>query len=245
MIEIDTIGEVKTAIVSNCKRLNGNELPLDIESLWLTPESNDFVLENSVRLDQLKVLYIANCNQPLLELVDKSSVMRLESLLVAQAPSCLTDVEILAELPKLKSLKIREQSVNSESVDWLCQQTQLTSLALTDTDVDDSVIARLGCKETLRRLDLFRSEVSFDSVQLYGALFPSNRSLDIQGTGVSGSSVEIIGRMFPNLERLLAEETNLSVADVGEIASWEKLKVLSTGHPDIDFDHHGDPFWDL
>ncbi len=217
----------------------------DVETLCLTPESGDFEVQTPLHLPRLRTLCVAKCRQPLLAMIGKDTLAGLRTLLVADAAGSLTDILRLGELRGLEDLMIRQQQLEDDAINWICRQETIRSLSLTDTNVSDSVISMLGCKCTLRRLDLFRSAVSFQDKRLCNDVFPAVRSLDVSGTKVSGASVEIIRFVFPQLERLLAHETELAESDIRSIAAWDGLRVLSTDTPGIDFDNHGSDFWDL
>lgn len=228
-------------------QLEGADLDrlLDVEILEFKPEAADFQLDAPLHLPNLQMLNIASSRQPILEVIGSTSLMGLRYLVVVDGSIALEGIRKLGILPKLEHLFIRHQRLNDESVDWICRQKRIKELALTDTNFSDSMVAKLDCKNFLRKLDLFRSVVSFSDRQIFGEKFPFVRSLDVAETGVSGKSIETIQWLFPQLERFLAEKNQLSDADVRKLATWTKLKVLQTNTPDVDFDFHGQIIWDL
>lgn len=228
------------------EQLDDSDLALisDVDTIELKPKTDDFELRSPLLLPKLRVLYIEKCHQLLSNMVCQDSLNNLTYLLVLNSPISLDVLTKDVEVPNLKKLTIRYQHIDDLSANWICQQKKLTHLSIPDSDATDSLISMLSCKSTLERLDLFRSNVLFQDNRLLDSVFPLVRSLNVSETNISGASVETIHRMFPRLQRLLATETQLSESDVKKIATWDGLKVLSTGNPDIDFDHHRQTFWD-
>lgn len=243
MIEFCTINGLRTAIVDGCIDDSDVGRIAKVESLWLTPETTDFEVKAPLQVRHLRILYIQRCRQPLFELVRKECLARLRTLIVWEAAESLVGVWELGELPELKTLKIRGQELESQVVDWICRQKTIDTLDLMETNASDSLIARLGCKEHLKWLDLMRSDVSFSQPEVLDEPFPLVSSLDVSETSVSSNSIATIKFLFPRLGRFLAEHTQLRDVDVKEIASWEGLKILATNTPGVDFDKHGHRFW--
>lgn len=245
MIDLTTMNGAQAAIVRECLDQSDVGYLAGVETLWLTPETDKFILTHAIRVPRLRTLYVAECHQPLLEMVERESLLNITTLVVAGAPAVLTGILELGCLAELKTLKIRRQELRTELIEWVSEQHSLVSLALTDTNACDEVVASLSCSGHLRQLDLFRSDVSLCSAKLSGCLFSMVRSLDVSETKVSGDSIKTLRTLFPHIERLVAQCTRLRDIDLRQIAEWEGLVILDTNTPEVDFDRHGDDFWEV
>lgn len=244
MVDLFSFGENRLA-ASVTREPNAVEQHrmVEVEALNVTPESAGMRFKAPLRLPKLRQLVLRNCQQSLLEMLTIDSLKQLDYLILYHSPDNLVDVVRIQDFPELKKLTVRQQFLDAVSKEWICRHQNLTHLALPETNACDATIQNLNCKQTLQRLDLFRSEVVLEDQQLRQSVFPELSSLDVSETRVSGASIEIIHMLFPRLGRLLAEQTSLTEVDVRQISLWKGLKILSTGHPAVDFDHHQQTFW--
>jgi hypothetical protein len=202
-------------------------------------------LREPLNLPGLKVLYVSSNTLPIVQFVNTDCLVGIEWLLVASSPGSLIGLSWLGSFAKLSRLKIRQQSLRQDELDWILQQSAIQFLSITDVPVDDVAIASLSCHSALKRLDLYRTAIRMESSMLDRCLFGSVRSLDVSDTSVGSSGVSKMESSFPSIERLIATGTSLSHTDVTRICKWPKLRVLETGYKDLDFDNVNDSFWDL
>lgn len=243
MIEIVNM-QLRTAIVRGPLEPSDYELFANIESLHIEPASRDFVFRSPLLIPNLHTLYVRECDQPILQMVAPESLQNLRTFISADAAPAMNGISALGELPRLKSLHVHRQELSQEVLGWVARQSALISLYLATTNASDSAIANLACHESLRLLDIWRTNVSLRSSDAFAGPFPALRSLDVSETQVAGSSIETMEYLFPAIERFVGRDALLETADVKRIASWSRMRVLDTNTPGVDFDLHQDQFWD-
>jgi hypothetical protein len=244
MLSIENFSGLLTAIVRENLESVDYERIVKCSGLWIKPEADNFWVDTTLDIPHLQILYVANCRQRILDMVSLDSLKNLEKLLVVNTENGMKDFQTLGKSHKLKAIMIRRQKLTSESVEWIAQQSKISSIALTDVDASDMTISQLQCREQLKRLDLFRTDVTFTHSELFSGPFSKVKYLDISGTNVSGLSVSIIKELFPSLEELNLEDTQLSFSHLQDIAAWEGLLRLNSNTPELDFDRRQNGFWD-
>lgn len=243
-LEVETIDGRRTAYIREESDIQEVRAIQGIESLWIMSECRSWVQE-PLLLSGLKVLYVSSNTMPIIELVAVDCLANLDWLLVVASPGCLVGLSSLEPFRNLTRLKVRQQPLDVDEARWIQLQTQVQFLSLTDVPIEDRNLASLSCKSVLRRLDVYGTNIRFDSPALDGCRFEAVRSLDVSNTQLGSDSVPQLCRSFPNLERLIATGTKLTSKDVSEIRSLPKLRVLDTGFKELDFDNVNDSFWDL
>jgi hypothetical protein len=244
-IEVSNAGGMKTAELTTDAGVADIAMLKDIEALQIAPQRKLLNFSQPCSFPTLRVLHVKNCLQRLVDMVDTRTLQNLKWLVVSDSEGSLVGMASLGAFDNLERLKIRMQTLLNEELEWLFQVKHLQSLAITDSTITDESLLRLTCRESLRRLDVFRTKIALVPIGFSECVFSSVRSLDISETEVDSNSIEVIQRMFPNLERLIAQRTRLAKDDIRKISGWPALKVLNTDNPGLDFDHHGDEFWDL
>jgi hypothetical protein len=242
--DIKLIDGKRTAILRSSPSAAEVDIICVADSLWVKPIAEDCLIGEPLSMPNIRQLYLAKCCQSLRQILTRDTLAKLHSLLISESDLALFEVEDVGCLPNLESLYIRRQYIEDDGFRWIGRQKNCLSLALTDTNATDDKLAMLECHAVLRRLDIFRTEVTFSGLSEFANQFPGVRSLDISETPVSSLTVATLRQLFPRLERLIAQRTDLTEFDLKQIASWPTLKVLDTGVPEIDFDYHNDPFWD-
>lgn len=243
-LEVKTIDGRRTAYIREESDIRDVRSIQGIEALWIMSECRTWVQE-PLQLSDLKVLYVSSNTLPIIELVAVDCLANLDWLLVAASPKCLVGLSSLKPFRNLTRLKVRQQTLDADEKRWIELQIHVQFLSLTDVPIDDQSIASLSCKSSLRRLDVYSTNIRFDAPVLDGCRFDAVRSLDISKTQVGSDGVSQLCRSFPNLERLIATGTKLTMKDVSEIRGLPKLRILDTGFKELDFDSVNDPFWDL
>lgn len=222
----------------------------DLESLedidLLKVDATDEVLRFDRRyaIPGLRYLQIESCNQPIVEMFSAQTLESLKWLVVACSEDTFLGMQLIGPLDHLEKLYIRYQQLHEKELAWLFELKGLLMLAITDSPINDEALAQLACKDNLRSLDLVRSCVTLNSRALLGCVFPAVRTLDVSQSDIGSDSIEVIRRVFPLLERLQVTQSKLTEDDVRTIAHWPGLRVLDTGTPEVDFDNHGETFWD-
>ncbi|TWT94950.1 hypothetical protein [Neorhodopirellula pilleata] len=243
-LEVELIDGRRTAYIREESDIFEIQTIQGIESLWVMSECRGWLRE-PLRLPELKVLYVSSSTLPIIQLIDSGCIARLEWILIAASPGSLTGLSSIDILKSLSRLKVRQQRLEQDEVTWIHRQTDIKFLSLTDLPIDDTVLAALNCKSSLRRLDVYGTNVRFESNAIEACRFEYVRSLDISNTHVGSSGASRICTAFPNIERLIATGTRLTSSDVSEIRRLPKLRVLETGYKELDFDNVNDAFWDL
>ena len=99
--------------------------------------------------------------------------------LTAQPNLTKTDVEMIGQLRKLKTLNLRETQVDDSSLAGISQLTELENLDLLKTRVTDAGLAALAGLRNLKRLELSFTAVTDDGIGSVAAL----TSLRVLGLG--------------------------------------------------------------
>lgn len=234
-----------TVVVHNYVTYSDLERLAHADRLCLTPGDANIKLPAPLFAPRLRVLHVAKCHQPLTQLVSAETLQAVKTMLIVESEHCLDGLTVIGECPRLEQVIVRRQKLSAAATEWLCGQSGLKSLSLTDMPINDATIAQLGCKAVLRRLDVFRTNVAFAREEEYEDIFPAVRSLDISETRVSSDAVGVMRCLFPQVERLMAHDTAMTEDDLRVISKWSNLRVLDSNTPGVDMDLSGEEFWDL
>lgn len=219
------------------------EIEDGIDTVFLVVKDEAFRIRRPLRLSRVVSVHLRRYRQPLVQVFEQGMLAKLEYLTILASPEAMEGIEESGAIQSLMYLVIREQRLGSRVSSWIMSQSALKTLSLTGTDVSDSIIAHLGCRQTLRRLDLWNSPITFAKAVFVGEPFFNVKSLDVSETRVDSTSVDIIHTHFPSLERFVARGTMLTRKDVAMIAQWPGLRLLDTGFTDLDVGVDNDESW--
>jgi hypothetical protein len=184
-------------------------------------------------------------SQSLHDVLDVLTLKQLRSVVIVNSSRCLDELCSLGQLPGLKVLKMRGFTLTELAASWVSKQVGLQALALTETPIGDQMLANLQCRESLHRLDVFRSCVTLASQELSDVVFPRVFSFDVSETRVNSQSVATLLRCFPNVQRLILNNTGLAKSDLQRIALLESLQVLVSDFEEFQFSRLQGDFWPI
>lgn len=134
-------------------------------------------------------------------------------------------LEVLADLPRLKHLKIGHTKVSDSGLRFLRPLTGLESLALIQTQVSDAGLVHLEGLRNLKSLTLHNAPVK-DAGMKSLARLESLQQLDLESTQVGDAGLAEL-RNLKNLRRLLLSRTNVTDAGLVHLAGLTNLVELA------------------
>lgn len=208
--------------------------------------SNEAVrVESPLHLPYLERIGITDCDQPLDEILSKETLNSLKTLGFLRSPECISRSGYLGELKSIEKLYVRHQPICDDDWMWITAQPRIKSLGLTATNTTDLNLVQLSCKESLLKLDVYKTQVELRSENVRGATFPSLICLEVSGNPLSEKIRDKIHSLFPCLQRLHMTDTRVTFEELRSLKCLPGLRLLETGNPDIDFDLTDSEFWDL
>lgn len=216
----------------------------DCNNLYFKLTEGCVELDHPLELPRAKKILIEGSETRLCDLLSPTTYSHVLSLGVSKSPNFFDGFDDIANLLHLRDLSIRNQELCRNSKCLLSELRELKSLSLTNCDASDEVLLSLQCTQTLRRLDLYQTEISFSAPCLEGLVFSNVRSLDVSQAKITSTSLEQIQCIFPKLKRFICTQNELSIEDFRCVRNWDDLVIFQSGFVEIDFDNVGQMFWD-
>ncbi|MEZ6090399.1 MAG: hypothetical protein R3C05_20730 [Pirellulaceae bacterium] len=134
---------------------------------------------------------------------------------------------LLADLPKLTKLRVRETRIRGEDAASLAKLQQLRDLDLSESPVQDAIMEHVAQLPKLEELSLWNTEVSAEGLaKLEGKLSLKQLSLEGLGDTIDDDALDIIATMT-NLESLDLAGTGVTDEGMSKLHGLKKLKSLN------------------
>lgn len=140
----------------------------------------------------------------------------------------------LLVFPTLQTLTVEGPSITEQLAPRIAEATQLTSLAMRNTLVNDQGIEQFRDLKSLRIIDLRLSALLTDAAMETLSAMPSLRAVRLSGVNLTDAGLAKLLEL-PNLTELdLRNCRQISKDGIAQIGKKRSIRVLKLGGPEID-----------
>lgn len=197
------------------------------------------------RVPNIKMLQVSEMNDSIAHIFAGVQLSQLEVLNSYKSPGSLVDANGVLVGGKLRYVIVRCQQLSVGEFRWLASLALVQFFSITDVNLRDEHLCKLKSRESLKRLDIWKTGVKLEPALYTNITFPRVRSLDVSHCDMRNISCESLQSIFPCLERVVIRKSSIPRQVAEEMSRAVKLKVFDSDYADLNFDQTSDEFWDL
>ena len=200
-----------------------NLVNLDVASNTLLTDAAAKEIAKIEKLESLSLLFCGFSELGIMYIADMEKLRALDIRGNGQVGD--GGLEVLAELPALRSLKHRSTTISDDGIRALTEAKALDSLLMQDFNITGKAGQYLRKMEKLTSLEIFRCE-KFDSTGVLALKGMKLNRLQLRGLPIDDSAMEAF-KELPTIKRLYLHELP-SVTDTGvaNIVTLKDMEIL-------------------
>lgn len=134
-------------------------------------------------------------------------------------------IQMLADMPRLRNLRLNGKWVNRRFVAALSALEHLEGLSIINGTADDSWLRPITSLSRLQRLSLANTRVADSAPKIFSELKELD-TLELQNTNLTSAGL-VHFKLFPKLKHLFLNDTAVSDANLAELAAAPALAVVN------------------